>query len=182
MATTNPFSISQFKDRIGAVARPNLFYAVLDLASTDITIPETFSFRCETAEFPGRTLATFDDAIGAGPALKLPYDVTYNDISLTIICSEDLAEREFFESWIDKIIQPANSSGAGLIAYYDDYAYGNKLTVTQIDSSGKTLFQYELNDIYPIALTAMTASWEDTNTYQRFGVTMAYRYHNFIKS
>ena len=34
-------------------------------------------------------------------------------------------------------------------------------------------------DIYPIALTPMNATWEETNTYQRFGVTLAYRYHTF---
>jgi hypothetical protein len=25
----------------------------------------------------------------------------------------------------------------------------------------------------------MNASWEETNTYQRFGVTLAYRYHTY---
>ena len=75
MANINPtFSISNLKSSIGKPVRPNLFKAVLrgwDKASTDIndqlgvylarndvTNIDEFSFRCEKAEFPGRTIAT----------------------------------------------------------------------------------------------------------------------------
>ncbi len=90
--------LSEFKSSIAKIVRPNLFYAELNgtdnlLINANQAIPQikdTFSFRCEQAEFPGRTITTADDVGGGGPALKLPYDVTYNDINLSIICAEDM--------------------------------------------------------------------------------------------
>jgi hypothetical protein len=187
MATTASFKISDFKTSIGNLVRPNLFSATLSgykkivggLTAQLPDVDNTFKFRCEKAELPGRTLATTEDAVGGGPSLKLPYDVTYNDITLSIICSSDMIEREFFETWMDKIIGRGGRSNAGLVSYYADYALGVTLKVDQLNESGKTLISYTLNDIYPTALTPMNASWEETNTYQRFGVTLAYRYHTY---
>jgi hypothetical protein len=186
---TASFKISQFKNAIKGVARPNYFDAslsgytkVVGLKTGSLeNIDDTFAFRCERAEFPGRTLATADDAVGGGPAMKLPYDVTYNDIQLSIICSEDMKERVFFENWIDRIVGRGYTQNAGLIAYYSDYALGVSLLVRQLDSDGKLLLAYELQDCYPIAVSPMNATWEETNTYQRFTVTMAYRYHVYVQ-
>jgi hypothetical protein len=183
----NPFSISNFKNKIGNLARPNLFYAILGYGpgfleyvnTSGLNVEETFSFRCEVAEIPGRTIATMDEAGGAGPALKLPYDVTYNDINLTIICSEDMKEREFFEMWMNAVVGKGGTDVGGLVNYYSNYAEGNILEIDQLDSAGKILSASSLYDVYPIALSSMTASWEETNSYQRFSATLAYRYYDF---
>ena len=185
---TASFKISDFKTSIGNLVRPNLFNATLlgytkvagGLDKTLINIDNTFKFRCEKAELPGRTLATAEDVVGGGPALKLPYDVTYNDISLSIICSADMIERKFFEEWMDRIIGRGGRTNAGLVSYYSDYALGVSLKVEQLNEAGTTLIAYTLQDIYPTALTPMNAAWEENNTYQRFGVTLAYRYHTYI--
>jgi len=184
-APSQLFSISKFRTQVGNLARPNYFIAKLSGYQEKLgaNIDDTFKFRCEKAELPGRTLATADDGGGGGTALKLPYDVTYSDIQLSIICSEDMKERIFFESWIDQIINPAGYDTAdttyepGLVGFYDNYAKGISLTVIQLNAEGKSLLIYELNDVYPIALTPMNATWEEVNSYQRFGVTLAYRYH-----
>ena len=202
MATTKPvnseyFNISSFRSKLGAVARPNYFLCKLTgyiaLLGTDMNIDETFSWRCERAELPGRTLATADDVGGGGTALKLPYDVTYSDTSLSIICSEDMRERIFFENWINQIVAPAGydtkstatSVGTtilpGLVSYHNEYARGIKLEVSQLDSSGRRLLTYTLHDVYPTAITPMTATWEEVNSYQRFGVTLTYRYHTISR-
>ena len=186
--TPASFKISEFKSAIGNLVRPNLFIATLGgykkIVGGNTTplsdIDSTFKFRCEKAELPGRTLATSEDAVGSGPSLKLPYDITYNDMTLSIICSTDMKERDFFERWINKIIGSGGASNsAGLVSYYSDYAMGVTLKVEQLDESGQSLITYTLHDIYPTALTPMNASWEENNTYQRFGVTLAYRYHTY---
>jgi hypothetical protein len=188
--TPSSFSISDFKTAIGSLVRPNLFnvtisgYSKIEGVGAITTalpnIDSTFKFRCEKAELPGRTLATAEDAVGSGPSLKLPYDITYNDMTLSIICSTDMKERDFFERWMNKIIGSGGASNsAGLISYYSDYALGVTLKVEQLNESGQSLISYTLHDIYPTGLTPMNASWEETNTYQRFGVTLAYRYHTY---
>jgi hypothetical protein len=172
------FKISDFKTKIGQVLKPNLFVANISGPSGIGTIPN-FEFRCEKAEFPGKTLATVDDPGGGGPTLKLPYDVTYNDIVLSIICSADLAERKYFEGWIDLIIGKASrtSKKAGLVNYHSVYARGKILTVNQLDEAGATKGTWTMQDIYPIAITPMNAVWDELNTYQRFEVTLTYRYY-----
>jgi len=180
------YSISSLRASLGRLVRPNNFRVKLSLASTSTrldhpqisTIANTFEFRCEKAELPGRTLATNDD-IGSGPSLKLPYDTTYNDIQLSIICAEDMAERKFFERWMDFIIKPGNHPEAGTVAFYSQYALGNTLEVSQLNDSGVSVLKYKCNHVYPIAITPMNATWEEINTYQRFGVTLAYRYHEY---
>jgi len=183
---TSSFKISDFKTKLGNIVRPNLFDCILTgyskvqgLTSGSLPdIDDTFPFRCERAELPGRTLATVDDMVGGGTAMKLPYDVVYTDIQISVICSADMKERAFFETWIDKIVGAPGRKG-GLLAYYSDYAQGVQLIVSQLDEAGNPLLIYTLHDCFPIALTGMTATWEETNTYQRFGVTMAYRYHTY---
>ena len=187
------YSISNLRTKLGTLARPNNFKVSLSLASSGVSrtpakdvddmpwigsIDKTFEFRCEKADLPGRTLATTDDSM-SGTSVKLPYDMTYNDIPLSIICSIDMKERKFFEQWMDFIVKPGKKGlgNAGTIAYYSDYAKGNKLTVSQLDDNGNSVLTYTCNDVYPIAMTPMNATWEETNTYQRFGVTLCYRYH-----
>lgn len=171
------FKISDFKSRIGQLLKPNLFEASISGPQLTTSIPN-FSFRCEKAEFPGKTLATVDDPGGGGPTLKLPYDVTYNDIVLSIICSADLAERKYFENWMDLIVGKAKERNkAGLINYHSAYARGKILTVKQLDEAGTTKATWTMRDIYPLAITPMNAIWDELNTYQRFEVTLTYRYY-----
>ena len=196
------FNISAFKNAVGASVRPNYFIAELNgdslkpfMNTTWNVINQTFSFRCEKAEFPGKTLATNDDIGGGGTTLKLPYDVTYGDIQLSIICSEDNKERILFDTWIDSIINPAgydyelkqivngfqtsvkNTLNPGLVQYYEDYAKGIKLTVTQLNTKAEEILKFKMHDIYPIAVSPMNASWDEANSYQRFSVTLNYRYY-----
>lgn len=173
------FKISEFREKIGVVARPNLFFAKL-YGNTDINtifsqhLPN-FEFRCESTSIPGRSIATIDD-IGSGPSLKLPYDITYNDIDLNIICSQDMQERVAFEKWINFIVNPNGS-----LSFYDVYAKGIKLQISQLDEDGDPLITYTMYDVYPISISPMNLSWEETNTYQRFSVTLNYRRYTLSK-
>lgn len=171
--TPASFSISDFRAKIGTIVRPNLWYANIvgpTISDTDIS---KFSFRCEASTIPGRTVATIDD-VGSGPALKIPYDVNYADHEITVICSSDMAERKYFEKWIDNIV-----TKTGRVKYHSEYAKGKKLELNQIDEAGNPLIKYTLNDIYPIQISPMNLSWEETNTYQRFTVTLSYRNYDF---
>ena len=197
-ALPNPiFSISNFKTAIGKPVRPNLFKAEIEgwdknialkalMVTNGVSDIKDFSFRCEKAEFPGRSIATSDDTGAGGPALKLPYDVSYNDISISVICSPDMKERLFFESWIDSIVGRAGLTNkvpvGGLISYFEDYARDITLIVSQLDEAGNTLIKYTMNDVYPITISPMNATWEEVNSYQRFGVTFFYRHYSFSKT
>ncbi len=177
--TGQNYAISNLRAKLGTLVRPNNFSVKINCATISTTsIDGTFEFRCEKAELPGRTIATSED-IGSS-TIKIGYDMTYNDIQLSVICAADMKERVFFESWMDFIVKPFGvGNQSGTIGYYSEYALGNKLTVSQLNDNGAAILTYDCMDVYPIALTPMNATWEETNTYQRFGVTLAYRYHTF---
>ena len=185
------FSVDSFRARLGNIVRPNLFSVeFLSLPSVIIDSPpsgmgykltdtsiQDLEFRCERAELPGKTIATTDE-VSVGPTLKLPYETTFSDIQLTFICAEDMHERRFFESWMDEIVAlPGGHGLGGLVKYYEEFASGSLMKVTQAKSDGTSILEYVLYDAFPIALSPMTLAWEETNTYQRFTVTMSYRYH-----
>lgn len=179
---TNPasFKISEFKNALGKLVRPNLFRAQISGPLNIGNVSDTFSFRCERAEFPGKLVATTDDTGGGGPVLKLPYDITYNDITLSIICSSDMNERVYFENWINRIVTPAGKNG-GLIQYHSKYGRSYNLIVVQVDELNNTLLSWKLEDVYPIAISPMNAVWEEINTYQRFEVTLTYRHYTISR-
>ena len=141
----------------------------------------TFSFRCEATELPGRTIATTED-IAYGPVTKHSYDMTYNDLTMTVIASEDMRERAIFELWMEQAVRNTNQTGGtlggkgGTVGYYEDYATG-VVRVYQVNDQGYQLAKYTLAAAYPIQLSGMNLNWEELNTYQRFTVTMTYRYH-----
>jgi hypothetical protein len=144
-------------------------------------INETFRFRCEATELPGKTIST-SDSQAYGPITKHAYETSYQDVNMQIICSEDFRERAMFEVWTENIINQTNiqngfSSPAGLSKYYTQYASG-QVRIYQMSGDRKQLARYTLHNAYPIQLSPMNLSWEEQNTYQRFSVTMTYRYHN----
>ena len=195
------FSISDFKSNLGGILRPNLFVAKFNNLPNKLSgysepgINNTFSFRCERAELPGKSIATIDD-VHSGTTTKLAYDLVYSDITLTIIASQDMKERELFEEWMDSIVirggdistkktqgssgtvtPDAENGASGLVSYYSDYAENSILEISQLRENGDAVATYTLYDIFPIQLSPMNLAWEESNTYQRFTVTMSYRYH-----
>lgn len=178
------FSINQFKSNL-KIVRPNQFFVELYLPPTvqaavsNYNVNNTFRFRCEATEFPGRTIATSDD-ISFGPTVRFGYDITYNDLNLSIIASEDMTERQVFETWIENIVTNSGQSGGrstgGFVKYYNDYSAG-KIVIYQVNDEQRQIAKCTLNGAYPIGMGPMNLSWEENDSYQRFAITIAYRYH-----
>jgi len=199
------FNTSAFVDSV-QIVRPNLFEAYLIVPSKlksamnygdpgvigslsngfwslgvqfSANTAGSFPFRCEATELPGRTVNGIDiDEFG--PAFRKATDVVYNDINLSIIASKDMQERRIFEAWIEYMVGNTRSLGGvggqgGLARYYNDYI--GTLELYQIDEQGNRISGYKLHNTYPISLGSMNANWEERDTYQRFSVTMSYRYH-----
>jgi len=156
-------------------------------------VTEKLSFQCESAELPGRTLATFD-ARTYGPSIKYPYQTSYGDINLTFYCtgnptgttSQGLWEKRFFDAWMDKINRipsrtPQNSSfgdpelfvypPAWNMAYKDDYS--SEIEIVHYDSDGDETYVVKLIDAFPIAVNQLSLSWAEESVL-RLVVTFAY--------
>ncbi len=177
------FSLSTIKNNL-KIVRPNLFFVEISLptplsagaGATAGINATTFKYRCESVELPGRTIATSDEQ-SFGASIKHAYEVTYNDLTVSIIASEDMNERRLIETWMDNTVRRPNSfNTGGLIKYYNDYASGT-VNIYQLNDQKKQLVKCTLNRVYPIALGPLNLTWEENDTYQRFAVTFAYRWH-----
>lgn len=148
-------------------------------------------YRADTAELPGRTITTTDYKFGNyGPLNKVPYGQLYSDITVGILASEDLREKEYFELWQEKMINTGafektggyNQSGSyHNVNYFDDYV--GVLTLRQYGSGGDLRSIHTFNECYPIIMQPVVLSWgEDAPI--RLNVTFAYKNYKvaFTKS
>ena len=97
----NDFKASFTKD----VARTNRFDVEIPVPLTLIpyvSSARSLIYRCETAQFPGRTFATTEQKT-YGPIEKFPYLNTYNDLDLTFIVDDDMSQKVFFDAWMSYI-------------------------------------------------------------------------------
>ncbi len=98
-------NISQVKANIlNGFARPNLFR--VSFANIVASKTEVFRINCYQAQIPGSNIATTDKDLGFRSAA---YHKLYADIILGFYCSEDMKELEFFQGWIDRIVDPVTN-------------------------------------------------------------------------
>jgi hypothetical protein len=163
-------SIAEFKASFNTdLARPNRF---------DVNIPipigllpyrkigRTLKMRCENAELPGRSISTTTMKI-YGVEEKFPYQTTYSDISLTFIVGDDMAEKKFFDAWLNWINPTINYN----LKYKADYAI--PLTVNQYDVKNELSYSVTMLDTFPIAVNQMDLDWS-SDGHHKLTVTFAY--------
>ena len=163
----NDFKASFTKD----VARTNRFDVEIPVPLTLIpylSSAKSLKYRCETAQFPGRTFATTEQKT-YGPIEKFPYLNTYNDLDLTFIVDDDMNQKIFFDAWMSYINPLYNNN----YRYKGDYA--TTLVINQYDVSGEKTYSINLNEAFPISMNQMDLSWGD-DSYHKLSVTFAYTY------
>jgi len=113
-----PFNITQFNSAIAksGVASTSHFEAMIiggpgsysSKASggnvlSYFGLDQGLRFRIESLNLPGRTLTTLDQNYH-GPTRAMPYRFTQQPVSMTVILSRDMREREIFMRWQDYFV------------------------------------------------------------------------------
>jgi len=125
------FDINAFAAELGkrGTAKPYLFSVVIsppsklltEMKETQVALP----LRIERVSMPRRSIETIGNTQFHGPERKIAYGVTYSNINLDILLSENMIERELFMRWQDAMF--AKNIRADVreqiydSAYYDDY-------------------------------------------------------------
>ena len=156
------------------LSKPSRFSVIINppAASTQLSSiidSKTLSFRCETAVLPGRNLSTADLRI-YGPTEKYPYQSTYDDISLTFICTDSMAEKTFFNSWMD-IINPTNTWN-----FKFKKEYVTDININQYDNVGNVSHTVRIIDAFPLSVNQLDLDWSNGDTYHKLTVSLAYTY------
>jgi len=163
-------SIAEFKASFRTeLARPNKFDVFIPIPvglAPYLIVSRALNYRCESTDLPGRAIATTTQKI-YGPEEKFPYQTTYNDISLTFICTDKMEEKNFFDAWLEYI----NPSVTFNFKYKEKYAVN--LRINQYDVRNKVSYSVDLVEAFPIGINEMPLDWS-SDGYHKLTVTFAY--------
>jgi len=162
-------SIAEFKASfVNELARPNKFDVFIPIPKGLSGInPELLTFRCESADLPGRAFATTTQKI-YGPEEKFPYQTTYNDINMTFICSDDMREKLMFDNWLN-LVNPTDGYNFN---YKDDYK--SDIEVRQYNVRNFISYQVKLLKAFPIGVSDLQLDWS-SDGYHKVTVTFSYK-------
>lgn len=139
-------------------------------------------FRIDSAEVPGRSLQTLQTKpYGGGLTHKIPYDVTYPDVTITVICGGDLAEKAVFQDWqnlaIGKHSTTGNYRNQDRLGYYDTFAKNN-IEILQYNEAGSSSSITTLHQAYPITVNSLPLTWAGEDIH-RVTVQFAYLFYEY---
>ena len=139
--------------------------------SGNSSLTRYLSLQCETAELPGKTLATADVKI-YGPTFKVPYQTQYADTTLTFICTNDFYERKLFDKWLEAI-QPSDTNNMRF-PKGQSTRYMTNIKIAQYDELIKQIYAVELMDAFPIGVAPQALSWSEDG-FHRLSVQIGYQ-------
>lgn len=149
-------------------------------------------FRAESAELPGRAMATADHRFdNYSPVQKVVVGQTYVDMSISFLLSEDLREKEYFERWQDGMTQTGafeggnslvrdgitNSISKHNVRYFHDYI--GSITIRQYGSDGTLRSVHTLQEAYPLQMGAVQMNWSDEG-FARMTVVFHYKKYKAV--
>ena len=134
------------------------------------------ALQCESAELPGKTLATADVKI-YGPTFKVPYQTQYTDTTLTFLCTNDFFERKLFDRWTEAIM-PSDTNNLRF-PKGQSTRYMTNIKIIQYDEFIKQIYAVELIDAFPIGISPQSLSWSDEN-FHRLQIQFAYQKYRVI--
>ena len=164
--------INNFKSSFNVdLARPSKFDVSIPIPlslAPQITTARNLTFRCESAQLPGRTFETTVKKIGSAPVEKFPYHTNYMETTFTFIVSDDMNEKIFFDTWMDLINPTSNFN----FQYKSNYAVD--ISVNQYDVAGNLTYAGVLQEAFPVDVNQLDLDW-GTDSYHKLAVVFCYR-------
>lgn len=155
---------SEFKNAVDSrdLSRQNRFEVFIPRLSRQENM------LCQDVNLPAPSIITTDYK-HQGPVRKIPYDVTFEDLTMTFLAFGDSGQPYGkFEDWIGDI-------------YDDEYRFNDKsdyienIVVKELDRRGSTIKEHTFNDAFPIYITKQK-SMGGQSTPDTFDVQFSYLY------
>ena len=172
-------TVDSFKSRISSagLASPNRFEIQFSKLPSGLTStfgdPKDIALMVESVSIAGRNVQSVLD-ITYGYRREVPYNApTYNPITISILCSEGLKEKVFFDKWNSLIV--AQRPGFDN-AYYDSIIGTMKVKTLDRTLSATNTYEITYNEVYPKTVNSIEMNHSTQNATVRLGVEMAYSY------
>ena len=167
------FGITKFMskvDALGGIARKNRFSVQITPPTTLVSDVNaaTINFLASAVAFPARAFGTTTYRSGGRFGLDVPYETTYEAVTLTMLNTNNHAPRKFWSSWFNHIMK-VDSPRLGQnynMSYYKKYI--GRITISHysedVDFENPSMAGYRvtLHDAWPSTLSAIEMGWEDT--------------------
>ncbi len=162
-------TIEDFKSALTNGYRPNLYQMEI------LGMPEKFVYFCKATQLPGKNIGIVE-APYLGMKAKIAGDVTYEDLSVTIIMDNDFSVRTALETWMESI--RANEAAVGL----ESALYKRVGTVVALDNNGNEIAEYSFVGLWPNSIAPVDLSYETNDTLAEYVVTFSFDYWTRVVS
>lgn len=161
------FFVTNIKE---GLASPNKYKVVFHNPYGRGIDSRSVSIMCNVASLPGRSIKVYENR-HYGVPFKLPFTAEYSDVSFSFITQLNFDERNFFDGWQSKVVNPET----GRVGFYDDYR--GDIVVSHLEGQfGTEDYKIKLYEAYPIALGEINMGYSMTNETIVSGVTFTYKY------
>ena len=133
-------------------------------------IDPQLSLMCESITFPGTNVRSVPDTLRYGPAREQGQGMTYGPFTATFICSPDLREKVFFETWQQAIVNHKTWE----VNFYDEYR--GTVKIFQLDDENNDTYSVIVREAYPKTISPQDLSWSSNDSYQTVAVEFTYRF------
>ena len=160
-------NISNFKaNNSGLFARPNHFEVQFVGPHSDANTERGLIINCNTTNEPGLTMVAGDkDATYRSQVRQKVYD----DVTFTFHVSDDYKELEYFQTWMNLMIDPITNR----VGFYSDYV--GEIIITNKSRTNTTALRTTLLDAYPKRIEPLAVDYSTNDAAMNLSVNVQYR-------
>lgn len=131
---------------------------------------EAVEMLAESVSFPGQNVRSTPDELVYGPVREIAHAFTYGPFSITFICTSDMREKRWFETWQDFIV----SKNSWEAKFYDDYV--QDMMLYSLNRQDTDVYKVTIYEAFPKTINAQEFSYASNDAYQTITVEFAYRW------
>jgi hypothetical protein len=149
-------------------------------------IERLLTMRCENVIAP--VMSFLQENIvrryGYGPLENVPYGVNSQEFTLQFIVDKDSTIPEFFEQWMNFIINRDSFGGANMlntqnerdpyeVQYKDNYV-APMVNIQVYDRNQTNVMSYKIYDVFPNNIQSINLNWSDVDQLMRLNVSFSF--------
>lgn len=149
-------------------------------------IERLLTLRCENVIAP--VMSFLQENIvrryGYGPLENVPYGVNSQEFTLQFIVDKDSTIPEFFEQWMNFIINRDSFGGANMLntqngrdpyeVQYKDTYVAPMVNIQVYDRNQTNVMSYKIYDVFPNNIQSINLNWSDVDQLMRLNVSFSF--------